>query len=145
MKAVLQIVKSAALTVDGKIVSEIEKGLSIYLGIHVSDTKEKAQALAKKIAGLRIFADENRKINLNVKQAGNNALVVSNFTLNADTTRGNRPNFSYAMEPSQAEEVYHCFVETLKQEGLNVKTGVFGAHMQINQVNLGPVNVVLDA
>ncbi len=144
MKAVLQIVDKANLSVDGKIVSEIEKGLTIYLGLHFSDTKEKAEQLATKIANLRIFKDENDKINLCVKQVGNNALVVSNFTLYADTTRGTRPNFSYAMEPKQAEEIYNHFNKTLSDEGINVKTGVFGAHMIINQVLKGPVNIVLE-
>lgn len=144
MKAVLQIVDSATLSIEGKVVSQIGKGLTIYLGVHFSDTKEKAEKLATKIANLRIFKDENNKINLCVKQAGNNALVVSNFTLYADTSRGTRPNFSYAMEPHQAEEVYHHFKSVLSAENINVKAGVFGEHMIINQVCKGPVNIVLE-
>lgn len=144
MKTVIQIVEKATLSVNNEIVSEIGKGLVVYLGIHFSDTKEKAEKLATKIANLRIFKDESGKINLSVQQAGNNILLVSNFTLYADATRGNRPNFSYAMEPKQADEIYKHFIKELSAFGINVKTGVFGASMKINQLCLGPVNIVLE-
>lgn len=145
MKAILQIVDSASLSVENKQVSQIEKGLLVYLGLHLSDSKEKAEKLAVKVANLRIFKDENGKINLNVKQAGNNALVVSNFTIYGDSSRGTRPNFQYAMQSDQAKEIYEYFVDCLKKEGLNVQIGVFGAHMVINQVTRGPVNIILES
>jgi D-tyrosyl-tRNA(Tyr) deacylase len=144
MRAIVQRVHSANLSVDDNMVSEIGAGLAIYLGVHETDTHEKAELLAKKIANMRIFADSEGKINFNVKQAGNNILVVSNFTIYADTSRGHRPNFMHAMKPPLSEELYLHFVSVLKTEGINVKTGVFGAHMKISQVCNGPVNVVVE-
>lgn len=144
MKAVLQVVESAELKANGKQVCSIGQGLVVYLGLHENDKLENCASLAKKVANLRIFADEQGKINLDVKQAGNNILLVSNFTLYADTSRGNRPSFAKAMEPERANQIYLHFASQLSQQGVNVKTGVFGAKMTINQVCVGPVNIVLE-
>ncbi len=144
MKAVLQRVKKAQLSINNKVESQIDSGLVVFLGVHENDTLQKAEALAKKSANLRIFDDGLGKMNFNVMQSGNNVLVVSNFTIYADTSRGNRPNFMYAMKPPLSNQIYLHFANCLKNMGINVKTGVFGEHMVINQVCDGPVNVIVE-
>lgn len=144
MRAVIQRVDNAKLTVEEKTVSKIDKGLVVYLGINQNDTIKNANNLAKKIADLRIFRDENCKLNLSVKNIGGQILVVSNFTIYADCSRGNRPNFMYAMKSENANVLYEFFVTELKSQGIEVKTGMFGEHMTIEQTNNGPINIIVE-
>ena len=145
MKAVVQRVKKTTLKVDGELISEIENGLVVYLGVQVGDVKESADYLAKKICNMRIFEDENGKMNLAVKDVGGEILVVSQFTLLADTSHGNRPGFTEAERPEPANEMYEYFVSLVQNEyGIVAKKGVFGADMQIEQLNDGPVTILME-
>ena len=144
MKAVVQRVKQTVLRVDGQIVSQIPFGLTVFLGIKSGDEQPQAEYLAKKIANLRIFEDENEKMNLSVKDVGGEILLVSQFTLYGDASKGNRPSFSLAARPEQAEPLYEYTAECLRGYGVTVKTGVFGADMQIEQNNDGPVTILLE-
>lgn len=144
MKAVVQRVKNTALSVDGKLISQIPFGLTVFLGVKVEDTAEKAEYLAKKIANLRVFEDENGKMNLSVKDVGGEVLLVSQFTLYGDASHGNRPSFTLAERPEKAEPLYEHAVNTLRSYGVTVKKGVFGADMQIEQNNDGPVTILLE-
>ena len=144
MRAIIQRIDKATLSVDGKVVSEVKRGLAVYLGIHENDIEKNAELLAKKVADLRIFRDENEKLNLSVKDINGQLLVVSNFTIYADTSRGNRPNFMYAMKSETAIKLYELFVAKIKEQGLIVQTGVFGEHMSIEQTNNGPINIILE-
>lgn len=144
MKAVVQRVTQTTLYCDGKLISHIDKGLVVYFGAQKGDTKEKADYLAKKIAALRVFADENGKMNLSQKDVGGEILAVSQFTLLADTSHGNRPSFTMAEEPSLANDLYNYFVEKLRAEGAIVKCGVFGGDMKIYQENDGPVTIIYE-
>ncbi len=145
MKLVVQRVKETTLKVDGKLISQIPYGLVIYVGIGVGDTTEKADYLAKKVIGLRVFEDENGKMNLNVGDVGGEILSISQFTLYADVSRGNRPGFSYAEKPELASKLYDYFCERLAETGISVKKGVFGADMKISQLNDGPVTILYEA
>ncbi len=145
MKAVVQRVKATSLSVDGVKISEIPFGLTVFLGVKTGDTEKQADYLAKKIAGLRIFEDENGKMNLSVKDVGGEVLLVSQFTLYGDASHGNRPSFTLAARPSVAEPLYEYAVEALRGYGISVQTGVFGADMQIDQRNDGPVTILLEA
>ena len=145
MKAVVQRVKQTRLSVDGKTVSEIPFGLTVFLGVKVGDTEKEAAYLAKKIAGLRIFEDENGKMNLSVKDVGGEVLLVSQFTLYGDASHGNRPSFTLAERPERAEPLYEFTVQELSSYGVTVKKGVFGADMKIEQFNDGPVTILLEA
>lgn len=146
MKAVIQRVNYATVKVDDKIVGEISKGLLIYLGVMRSDRKTDADVLAKKISNLRIFKNENGKMNRSCLDNGYEALVISQFTLCADLRKGNRPSFSPAAEPDYATELYEYFIEKLKQEGVNkVQTGSFGADMKVAYENDGPVTILYDS
>ncbi len=145
MKAVVQRVKKTTLTVDGELISEIPLGLTVFLGVKTGDTQKEAAYLAKKIAGLRIFEDENGKMNLSVKEVGGEVLLVSQFTLYGDASHGNRPSFTLAARPEQAEPLYEYAVTELASYGVTVKKGVFGADMQISQHNDGPVTILLEA
>ena len=145
MKAVVQRVKKTALSVDGKIISEIPFGLTVYLGIKTGDTEKEAAYLAKKIAALRIFEDENGKMNLSVKDVGGEVLLVSQFTLYGDASHGNRPSFTLAERPERAEPLYEYAAKQLLEQGVVVKKGVFGADMKIEQYNDGPVTILLEA
>lgn len=145
MKAVIQRVANAGVSVDGSVVGEIEKGLLVLLGIEQSDSEEDAVLLARKIANLRIFCDEEDKMNLSLLDISAAALVISNFTLCADTKKGNRPSFINAMEPHNADKLYRFFCEELKNNGvIKIETGVFGADMKVNLINDGPITLVLD-
>lgn len=144
MKAVIQRVKATSLSVDGKIVSAIDFGLTVFLGIKCGDTEEQAEKLARKIAALRIFKDDAGKLNLSVKDVGGQILLVSNFTLNGDCSRGNRPDFRFAERPERANELYEYCAAKLREQGIIVKQGVFGANMQIAQSNDGPINIVME-
>ncbi|HHW46050.1 MAG TPA: D-tyrosyl-tRNA(Tyr) deacylase [Clostridiales bacterium] len=145
MKAVIQRVLKASVEVDGKIISSIDHGFMILLGIYFDDTEREAELLAKKTAALRIFSDSDDKMNLSLLDVGGDVLVVSNFTLCADTRKGNRPSFSNAMEPKRACELYNLYAEKLKIAGVKrVETGIFGADMKVALCNDGPVTVILD-
>ena len=145
MKAVVQRVKRTTLSVDGKLISEIPFGLTVFLGITTGDTEKEAAYLAKKIAHLRIFEDGNGKMNLSVQDVGGEVLMVSQFTLYGDASHGNRPSFTLAARPEQAAPLYEYAVRALAEYGITVKKGVFGADMQISQHNDGPVTILLDS
>ena len=145
MRALLQRVTFARVTVGGQTVGEIGPGLLILLGVGQGDTQKDAYTLAAKVARVRIFNDDAGKMNLSVRGAGNAALVVSQFTLYADTSRGNRPSFTGAAPPAQAEALYLYFAEQLRAQGLEVQTGKFGADMQVSLLNNGPVTVWLES
>ena len=144
MKAVVQRVKKTTLSVDGELVSEIPFGLTVFLGVKVGDSEKQAEYLAKKIAGLRIFEDKNGKMNLSVKDVGGEVLMVSQFTLYGDASHGNRPSFTLAERPEKAQPLYDFAVNELSSYGVTVKKGVFGADMQIEQHNDGPVTILLE-
>ncbi len=145
MKAVIQRVSSASVSVDGKTVGRIGTGYLILLGVMDGDGKAQAELLAKKTAELRINEDENGKMNLSLTQIGGEALVVSQFTLCADVSHGRRPSFTPSAPPQEAEKLYEYFCEQLRQNGVsNIETGVFGADMQVSLINDGPVTMLLD-
>lgn len=144
MKSVIQRVKYATLSVDGQKISEIGFGLVVFFGVKVSDSEKKCEQTAKKIAGLRIFEDENGKMNLSVKDVKGSILFVSQFTLYGDTSRGNRPSFTLAEKPERANELYLYAADKLREYGINVQMGVFGADMKIEQLNDGPVTIIYD-
>ena len=144
MKAVVQRVKKTALRVDGELISEIPFGLTVFLGVKTGDTEKEAAYIAKKIAGMRIFEDENGKMNLSVQDVGGEVLLVSQFTLYGDATKGNRPSFTLAARPEVAEPLYEYTVRELASYGVTVKKGVFGADMKIEQNNDGPVTILLE-
>lgn len=145
MRAVVQRVKKTTLTVDGALISEIPFGLTVFLGIKTGDTQAQAVQIMKKIANLRIFEDENGKMNLSVKDVGGEVLLVSQFTLYGDATKGNRPSFTLAERPEFAEPLYEFSLAELATHGVTVKRGVFGADMKIEQLNDGPVTILLEA
>ena len=145
MKAVVQRVKQTRLCVDGELISEIPFGLTVFLGVKVGDTEKEAAYIAKKIAGLRVFEDENGKMNLSVKDVGGEVLLVSQFTLYGDASRGNRPSYTLAERPERAEPLYEYTVKELSSYGIPVKKGVFGADMKIEQYNDGPVTIIIDS
>ncbi len=144
MKAVIQRVKATKLSVDGKTVSEIPFGLTVYLGVKVGDTRSEAEAIAKRIAALRVFEDNSGKMNLSVRDIGGEILLVSQFTLYGDCSHGNRPSFTMAERPEKAEPLYEYVAEFLRGFGVTVKQGVFGADMKIEQYNDGPVTVIYE-
>lgn len=145
MRAVVQRVKSAALRVDGALVSEIGPGLVAFFGVKVGDGEPQAEHIAKKMAGLRVFEDGAGKMNLSVKDVGGEVLFVSQFTLYGDASHGNRPSFTAAERPERAEPLYEYAAEKLAEQGVPVKRGVFGADMKIEQLNDGPVTILLEA
>lgn len=144
MKIILQRVSSASVAVDGKIVGQIEKWLLLLVWVWQSDTKEDANKLAKKVLNLRIFRDENDKMNLSVQDIGGKILSVSQFTLFADCKKWNRPSFVNAWHPEIAKNLWEYFNEKLR-ENIPVETGVFGADMKVSLENDGPVTIVLDS
>lgn len=144
MKAVIQRVKSASVTIDDQIVGSVQQGFMILLGIHEEDTKEDVDYLIRKITMMRIFEDEAGKMNLSIDAVAGSILSVSQFTLYADTKKGNRPSFVKAARPDQAIPLYEAFNEGLRQSGLQVETGKFGADMQVALVNDGPVTIIID-
>ncbi len=145
MKAVIQRVENASVTIDGKTVSKIEEGFFILLGVVEGDTEKEALLLASKTANLRVFCDDDDKMNLSLLQINGSALVVSQFTLCADTKKGNRPSFINAMEPQKADELYKLYMQELKRLGVNdVQSGEFGADMLCGINNDGPVTIILD-
>lgn len=145
MRLVIQRVKGASVSVEGRVVGECGKGLMLLLGVSEDDSRADAEALARKVAGLRIFSDDADKMNLSLKDIGGEALVVSNFTLMANYKKGNRPDYMGAAKPDVANELYEYFVSLLKAEVQRVETGVFGAHMEIDIHADGPVTIVMDS
>lgn len=146
MKAVIQRVSNAQVTVGGICKGKIGIGFLVLLGIADGDTQEDARALAAKIAGLRVFTDQNDKMNLSLADVDGGVLVISNFTLCGDCRKGRRPNFIAAAKPSLATELYEYFCEYLRQSGsVPVETGEFGADMQVSLLNDGPVTLIIDS
>ncbi|MGN1296853.1 MAG: D-aminoacyl-tRNA deacylase [Clostridia bacterium] len=144
MKIVVQRVKNAQVEVEDKIVGKIEKGFLVLLGVTNTDTKEQADYLVKKLCNLRVFTDENDKMNLALKDVGGELLIVSQFTLYADCTNGNRPSFIEAAKPEQAKELYEYFCSECEKNNIKVEKGIFGANMQVSLVNDGPVTIVIE-
>ena len=143
MRAVIQRVTHAQVTVEGEVVAKIGRGVMILLVVAPGDTLATAEQMADKIAHLRIFEDENEKMNLSVLDVGGEAIVVSQFTLYADTSRGRRPSFIGAAKPDLAEPLVSAFTRMLIERGVPAQTGVFGAHMAVALVNDGPVTVIM--
>ncbi|GAB57241.1 D-aminoacyl-tRNA deacylase [Rheinheimera nanhaiensis] len=143
MKALIQRVSSAAVRVDTEIVGDITQGLLVLLGVEAEDSEADIAKLAHKVLHYRVFADANGKMNLNVQQAGGSLLVVSQFTLAADTQSGLRPSFTPAATPDKARAFYQAFIDYCQAQGLNVATGRFGADMQVSLINDGPVTFLL--
>ena len=144
MRIVLQRVTSASVKVDGNITGKIDTGFFLLFGVGHEDTEEDCRRLADRISGLRIFSDENDKINLDLSSVGGQLLVVPQFTLYADCRKGNRPNFIQAAKPEKANALYEYFVEYLRSKGNHVETGVFGADMKVELLNDGPFTVILE-
>jgi D-tyrosyl-tRNA(Tyr) deacylase len=144
MRAVLQRVRRGRVSIDQQLVAEIGRGYVILLGVGPHDTEQQASALARKIALLRVFEDTQGKLNLSIQDIGGEALVVSQFTLYADTRKGNRPSFTDAAPPELAVPLLDSFVDQLKSYGIPVKQGQFGAHMLVEIENDGPVTILLD-
>ena len=145
MRALIQRVSQASVTVDGQVVGEIGQGLVVLLGVGQADTAADAAMLAEKIAQLRIFSDDEGRFNHALGDVGGGVLVISQFTLYADTRRGRRPSFSGAARPEQAVPLIDAFCTALRAAGLVVATGVFGAHMDVALINDGPVTIWLDS
>ncbi len=144
MKLVIQRVKNAKVDVEGTTVGEIEKGFLVLLGVTHTDTKEIADYLVKKLCNLRVFEDENEKMNLSLKDVGGKLLIVSQFTLYADCSGGNRPSFVNAAKPDLANELYEYFCDECKENGIEVQKGIFGADMKVSLLNDGPVTIILE-
>ena len=144
MKFVAQRVLKAALCVSGELVSEIGRGLVVYLGVKAGDNEKQAEKAMEKVALLRVFEDEAGKMNLSVRDVKGEVLLVSQFTLYGDAKKGNRPSFSEAERPERADALYEHAVSYLRSLGVPVKTGVFGADMQISQHNDGPVTIIFE-
>lgn len=145
MKLVVQRVAFSDVKVDNEIVGKIDKGFMVLLGVTHEDTKENADFLAKKLCNLRVFEDENEKMNLSLKDVNGKLLIISQFTLYADTSSGNRPSFINAAKPDYANELYEYFCDVCKNTyNIEVQKGVFGAHMDVTLLNDGPVTIILE-
>ena len=145
MRLVIQRVTRASVTVEGEIVGQIGDGYLVLVGAEEGDTAEDARFCAEKIAGLRVFEDENDKINLSLKDVNGSVLLVSQFTLLGDARHGRRPSFSHAARPEEAEPLFNTVADLLRETGLNVQTGRFRTHMEVSLVNDGPVTILLDS
>ena len=145
MRAVLQRVSQASVKVDGSVTGAIDRGLLVLLGIEEQDTAAEADYLVDKTLGLRVFPDEQGKMNRNVFQAGGSLLVISQFTLYGDCRKGRRPSFDHAAGPQKALALYEYFVGRARENGIRVETGVFQAHMDVELVNDGPVTILIDS
>lgn len=144
MKVVLQRVREGLVEVEGKIVGQINRGLVLLVGATAGDSEKEVVYLADKCANLRIFEDQEGKMNLSVLEVGGEILVISQFTLYGDTKKGRRPSFTEAMEPKEAEKLYLMFIDHLRKKGLRVEQGIFGAKMLVKIFNDGPVTFILD-
>lgn len=144
MRAIIQVVSSASVKIEDRIISQIDKGFLVLLAINVNDTEDIIIKMADKIKGLRVFPDREGKMNLNLEEVGGQLLVVSQFTLYADTTKGNRPSFTNSAKPIKAIPYYEKFISLLKDKGFKVKTGHFGAMMSVSLVNEGPITIIID-
>ena len=145
MRAVIQRVKSASVTVEGRVVSEIHKGLLIFLGIAQEDAPADVDYMANKIANLRIFEDDEGRMNLSILDVGGEVLVVSQFTLYGDCRKGRRPSFIAAARPEKADPLYQAFMDEISRLGVPVKAGIFQAMMDVELINDGPVTMLLDS
>ena len=146
MKAVIQRVSKASVTVDGEIISEIGKGYLILLGVMDDDNESDAEVIARKTSTLRVFEDEDGKMNLDIQKVDGEILAVSQFTLCADVKKGNRPSFAHSAHPDRANELYEYFCDKLLENGVkSVKKGVFGADMKVQLLNDGPVTILYDS
>ena len=145
MKALIQRVKRASVTIGGELYSKIDKGLLVFLGVEKEDTVENCEKLSQKVLNLRIFEDENDKMNLSVNDVKGEILVVSQFTLYGDARKGRRPSFSDSMPPAKAEQFYNEFLEKFKASYSSVQSGRFQADMDVALVNSGPVTILLDS
>jgi len=144
MKTILQRVSSASVTVDGRVIGSINQGYVVFLGVGKDDTRDQIDKMVNKIRKLRIFPDENEKINLSIEDINGEILVISQFTLYADCKKGNRPSFTNAGSPGLAEELYDYFIETSRKNFTKVEHGEFGARMTVKLVNEGPFTVILE-
>ena len=144
MKILVQRVKEAEIKVEGKTVGKIEKGFLVLLGITHTDTRENADYLVKKLCKLRVFTDENDKMNLALKDVNGELLIVSQFTLYADCSQGNRPSFIEAAKPDKANELYEYFCEQCSKNAIHVEKGIFGADMKVSLLNDGPVTIIIE-
>lgn len=145
MKAIIQRVSHAKVEIENELKGAVKEGFLVLLGVEETDTDEDAEILAKKVANLRIFRDNDDKMNLSLLDIKGEALVISNFTLCADTKKGNRPSFIHAMKPEEANRMYEYFCERLTLEGVSkVEKGVFGGDMKVSLLNNGPVTIILD-
>lgn len=145
MRAIIQKVREASVVVDNEKVSEIGPGFMVLLGVKDTDDKDDLAYIKKKISNLRIFEDDDEKMNLSLKDVGGEILVVSQFTLYGDARKGNRPSFTKSAKADKAKEYYEILIDELREEGFNVKTGVFQTHMQVSLTNDGPVTIILDS
>lgn len=144
MKVILQKVKKSSVIVDGSIVGSIDKGYCLLVGVHKNSTLDDAKYLARKIAEARLFEDAQGKLNLGIKDVGGSILSISQFTLYADTKKGKRPSFTAAANPDYADSLYKSFNDYLREENINVETGIFQTHMEVNIINDGPVTIVFE-
>lgn len=145
MRAVVQRVSKARVTVEGEVVGKIDKGLMVLLGVGKEDTEKDLDYIYKKVIGLRIFEDENENMNLGLGEVSGSLLVVSQFTLYGDARKGRRPSFTESARPELAEELYEKFIERAKNDGIICERGVFGAKMDVEIINDGPVTILLDS
>ena len=145
MKFVIQRVKNASVTVDNDIIGQIDQGFLVLIGITHEDTTEIADAMVKKLINLRIFKDNQDKMNLSIKDIGGSLLLISQFTLYADCSHGNRPGFTNAAKPDYANDLYEYIIQECKKYNVLVETGEFGADMKVNLLNDGPVTIILDS
>ena len=144
MKLVVQRVKKAEVKVDGNIIGKIDKGFLVLIGIKVGDTKEQADYLVKKLCNLRVFSDENDKMNLSIKDVKGKLLIVSQFTLYGDCSQGNRPSFIEAARPEEANPLYEYFCNQCELNNIEVQKGIFGADMKVELINDGPVTIIIE-
>ncbi len=145
MRAIVQRVKEASVTVDNRVIGEISHGLLVFLGVGDGDTEADMKYIADKVIGLRIFSDSEDKMNLSVTDVRGEILVISQFTLYGDCRKGRRPNFTASMEPKGAEAMYEHFIAYINEQGIKTARGEFGADMKVSLINDGPVTIILDS